>query len=371
MLLGTEHRMGHATSCARRCAGGIAALALMALVAGCRATPSTVATSESLGAVVANPIVQTSTDEIAGNATRFVGRVVTVNAQVTRVFGPRWFAIGSGAPGARDLLVLGSQDVPALVGAGFDSARAIGTRVRVTGVVRAYEEDALEREVGGGLDLDGDMFDPFDATPIIVLTNLHVEGSMGGMAGGAAAMRRVDTVTVDRRFTPAMIVTERTLTTTSNLATLAGRPVTLMGVRVHEVFGPNAFTVHLRNLTGTGAAAGQQPMMGQQGDSLLLVVFEQDATRGTSLMRGAGAQPRAGAGAGAEGTSNVRAGQNVAIVGVLQSTSDDQTGWRSRAALTSQNEATLGNQQVFLAASRVELLANPQSGTRRGQTPRP
>jgi hypothetical protein len=102
--------------------------------------------------------------------------------------------------------------------------------------------------------------------------------------------------------------------------------------------------VHIRNPTGRAAAGGQAA----SGDSLLLVVVEENAVRGEGMMTGAAstsAQPM-----------SLRPGDFVAVVGVVMPTAGADQSWRTHATMgaSSENQATIGSVQRYLSADRVE-----------------
>lgn len=90
--------------------------------------------------------------DIVGEPDQFVGRTVTVEADVEEVFGPRAFALDEDAPLAggidNDLLVLGKEG-QAL--AGIDDQWR-DNKVRVTGTVARAQLIEIEREIGWDLD---------------------------------------------------------------------------------------------------------------------------------------------------------------------------------------------------------------------------
>ena len=201
-------------------------IALVALPLAC--APRT-ATEMELGDVVAEPVMTTTVSDIVNAPARYAGKVVTVSGEVSRVFGPRWFAIGGQEFGGHELLVLGSSTMPGLLSDLADSGKVMNDIVMVTGVVRAFEEDALEREVGGGLDLDGDVFDPYDANPVIVMTDLDLTP-------------RVDVLPVVPVPVPvAPIVDELVIIDAPNRMPLVGRSVALFNVKVQRRIGDRAF----------------------------------------------------------------------------------------------------------------------------------
>lgn len=292
-----------------RRSGSIAiVITLPAFVLGCASRP---ATEMDLGEVVAEPVMTATVSDIASAPQRYVGKVVTVSGEVNRVFGPRWFSIGGQQFGGSELLVLGRSTVPGLLNDLADSGKVMNDIVMVTGVVRTFEEDALEREIGGGLDLDGDIFDPYDANPVIVMTDLDITP-------------RVDVMPVVSIPVPvAPIVDELVIIRAPDRLPLVGRSVALFNVKVHRKISDRAF------------------WLGSTWDGRLLVVL--DSATASRL-----AKP---------GTADIRAEKEVSVAGLIQRIPKNLADVRSEWGLTPGEENLVRSESVYLSANA--LIANP------------
>lgn len=282
---------------------------LAALVTACASQP---AVYESLGEVVDEPQYLSATiAELAADPEEFAGKVVTVAGEVNRVLGPRWFTIGGEEFGGHEILVLGRSTVPALLSDLADSARIMNDIVQVTGVVRVFEEDALEREIGS-IDLDGDVFDFFDAEPVIVMAELDITP-------------RSDPVTAMGVPVPALVPVLRDVEIfVPDRSVLAGRSAALFDVRVDSILGPRTFSI------------------GRSDAERLIVVLNDSATVGGL--------------AGQAGTTSLHAGQRIFVAGVLRRVPMDLAELRRQRGLEPAGEAALREQTIYLDALRVEML---------------
>ena len=292
------------------------AAALVALTAACASRTST---EMELGEVVAEPVMTTTASDIASTPQRYVGKVVTVSGEVNRVFGPRWFSIGGEEFGGREILVLGNSTMPGLLDNLADSGKVMNDIVMVTGIVRSFEEDVLEREVGGGLDLDGDVFDPYDANPVIVMTDLDVTP-------------RVDVMPVVTVPVPVLpIVDELVIIDAPDRMPLLGRSVALFNVKVQRKIGDRAFWV------------------GSTWDRRLLVVIDS-----ATASRLAG-----------PGTADIRAGKEVSVAGVLQRVPQNLADVRMKWGLSASEENLVSREGVYLSANALVTDAPHKSSAAR------
>ena len=269
---------------------------------------------ESPGDVARQPaITVVSIPELATDPEEYVGRTVTIAGEVSRVFGPRWFTIGGPEFGGKEILVLGRSSSARLVQSLADSSRVLNDIVQVTGVVRVFEEDALEREIEG-IDLDGDIFDPFDAEPVIVMTELAISPRVDAAlptrtapaAGGAAAE------TATPQTVP--IVRERDLHI-ADRASLIGRPVSLYDVPIDTILGSRVLRIG-------------------QGQRLILVL--NDVAQATA--------------------SSFTPGQRVYVAGVLRMMPRNLETVRSWWGLSTAADAVIRGEPVYLDVYRVEAL---------------
>jgi hypothetical protein len=264
-----------------------------------------------LGEIAAEPVMTTTVADIANAPQRYVGKVVTVSGEVNRVFGPRWFSIGGEEFGGREILVLGRSATPGLLNTLADSGKVLNDIVLVTGVVRAFEEDALEREVGGGLDLDGDVFDPYDANPVIVMTDLDITP-------------RVDVIPALPVPVPVPpIVDELVIIDAPDRMPLVGRSVALFNAKVLGKVSDRAFWV------------------GTTWDRRLLVVI--DSATASRLDK--------------PGTADIRAGKEVSTAGVIQRIPQNLADVKTQWGVTAVDEGLVRREAVYLAANA--LVTNP------------
>ena len=312
----SNHGAGRRLSCqAPRTAPSIArvhvaltmgALLAVAAVSGCAPRTST---QSDLDAIVAAPNLTTTVKAIAADPQRFIGRVVTVSGEVGQVFGPRWFTIGGTDFDGAEVLVLGRSTLPGILSNLADSGKVMNDIVQITGVVRTFEEDALETEIGGGLDLDGDVFDAFDEHPVIVMTDLDLTPRIDVVPAVA--------VPVVVPVAPP-IVDELVIIDTPDRTTLSGRSVALLGAKVQGVNNTHSFWV--------GPDTGQR----------LLVVLDAAAAARAHVV--------------------VKPGETVGIAGVMQPIPANLDEVQSRWGLTPLDRARLALQQVYLSASRVVVM---------------
>jgi hypothetical protein len=240
--------------------------------------------------------------DIVSNPQQSAGKTVVVSGEVNRVFGPRWFSIGGeGFGGGEELLVVGPTRIPKLLDNLADSGKVANDLVQVTGRVRLFDVDAIEDEIGEDLP-GGDWWRPYDRKPVVVMTDLDITP-------------RVDVVPVVAVPVPvpvAPITDELLIISTPERRSLVGRTVALFGVKVQTVVGRNAFWV------------------GPTPDRQLFVALDPTTT----------------------GDREVRAGQTIAVAGVLRAMPTDLAGVRGSWSLTAANEATLAREPLYLAASR-------------------
>ena len=245
--------------------------------------------------------------DITSNPSAVEGRIVTVSGEVNRVFGPRWFSIGGeGYGGGEELLVVGASAVPALLNNLADSGKVANDIVQVTGRVRVFEEDAIEREINA--DLDGDLFDVYDGKPVVVMHDLDITP-------------RVDVVPAVAVPVPVPVgpITDvLVLVDTPDRASLVGRPVALFGAKVVDVVSPRAFWV------------------GPNNEKQLLVVLDSTAARTDA------------------GHTAMRAGQTVSVAGVVKAIPTNLDDVRGAWGLS--GDATmLSRERIYLSASDLAL----------------
>ena len=279
---------------------GVASAVLLGACAGQRVPPD-------LGLPASTLTVRTISD----NPGAYAGRLVSVSSEIDRVFGPRWFSIGGEEFGGAELLVVGPATVPAIVNTLGDSLAAMNDVVQVTGYVRVFDEEAIEKEVGA--EIGERWWEPYERKPVLVMTDLDLSP-------------RVDVTPVAPVPVPTpvavpvpvpLIVDEAAIVDAPDRSAMVGRAVALLGVRVQTVAGDSAFWV--------GPSSSRQ---------LFVVLDSQAVTR----------------------RLDVEPGQTVAVAGVIRALPTDLARVRSAWNLTAANEAILAREGVYLEASRVELL---------------
>ena len=142
-----------------KCAKSIAGIALAVLVAGCGDSPpeSNVGPEEKsdkpiAAAPHAGSAGNVTVADVTGNVTGYVGKTVTVVADVEEVLGPRAFkldednALAGGID--NDILVLSSKAETL----GNIDDKWLNNKVQVTGVVHQVAVIDIEREIGWDLD---------------------------------------------------------------------------------------------------------------------------------------------------------------------------------------------------------------------------
>lgn len=282
-------------------------LALAGALAVAACAPATT-TFESPGEVAMQPAITAVTvPELATDPEDYVGRTVAIAGEVNKVLGPRWFTIGGEEFGGKEVLVLGNSSAPALVDRLADSAVVMNDIVQVTGVVRVFEEDQLEREIPG-IDLDGDIFDPYDAEPVIVMTQLDV----------TPRVDLVPAVAVPVPVPVAVPVVRDVDIFVPDPTPLAGRAAAIYNVRVDSVLSERAFW--------TGPKNGER----------LLVVLNDSASASTSMLK---------------------QGDMVFVAGVLRNVPGNLDDVRSSWRLPTSADTAVRTEAVYLDAYRLEELA--------------
>ena len=258
------------------------------------------------------PPAGATVSEIARNPGGFAGRVVTVSGEVNRVFGPRWFSIGGeGFGGSEELLVVGPSDVPSLVNRLADSLNVGNDLVQVSGVVRVFEEDAIEKEINA--DLDGDWWRLYDAKPVLIMTDLDITPR--------ADLIPTSTAPVTAGVVTVPITDELIIVGVRDRTPFVGRGASLIGTKVQRVVGSRSFWV------------------GPSSNQRLFVVVDSSTS-----YRSAAKQ------------FDVEAGQMLAVTGVIKAVPSDLSRLRSAWGITAADEAALRRDHVYLAATDVVIL---------------
>ena len=282
---------------------GLALCAALAAACG----PATSRTYESPGEVALAPAITAVTvPELASDPEEYVGKTVTVAGEVHRILGQRWFTIGGEDFGGKEVLVLGGTTLPMIVQSVADSLNVMNDIVQVTGVVRVFEEDALEREIPG-IDLDGDIFDPYDAEPVIVMTQLDITPRLDVTPVVAVPVPVAVAVPVVREveiFVP-------------NRVSLAGRAAALYNVRVDSVLSNRAFWI--------GQGSGQR-----------VLVVANDSALATPM--------------------SMKKGDMLYVAGVLRRIPGNLDDVRSSWGFSSSADAAIRSETIYLDAYRVEKL---------------
>jgi hypothetical protein len=286
--------------------------ALVALFAACasaqRATPT-------------NPLpdVGVTVSEVAENPLRYAGQVITVSGEVDRIFNPRAFTIGGpDFIGEDELLVVGPSTVPAILNNLADSLATMNDVVQVTGLVRVFHEDSIEQAIGA--DLDDDLFDVYDGKPVLVMRDLDITPRKDVVVAAVPVPVPV--------AVPVPVVDEIEIIDAPDKQALVGRGAMLVGVKVQEMVGDSAFWV------------------GPSEDRRLFVVV----TRDTKLGTGDGPPPE------------LKAGQTIAVAGVIKPLPEDMATVRTAWQLSPDVETLLMKAPIYLVANRVMILDGEQMG---------
>ena len=207
-------------------------------------------------------------DEITDSPGQFLGRTVTVSGEVDAVLGPRAFTIGGDDfIGEDELLVVGANNLPQLIGRSELPGRAAGELlaeddvVQVTGPVRRFDLAAFEREIG--FDLDDNLFRDWAGRPAIVASSLELTPRLAGVG----ALATLDEVLDDP-------------------AAYYGRRVTVFG-EVDEMIGPRAFTLADNDLVGDDEllVVGATRLPAVQGRAAEEPLLEDDLVMATGPVR--------------------------------------------------------------------------------------
>jgi hypothetical protein len=143
--------------------GGLALVALLALAVYLANDRNRVADDAD------GPSVAAIADEPAA----FYGKEVTIDGEVVDSLGPRAFVLGEreGLDTAR-VLVLGAAALPVAEGRSEDAPFLDDDEVQVSGMVRPFRQDELERELG--FDLDDAVFADWENEPTLVATSVQL-----------------------------------------------------------------------------------------------------------------------------------------------------------------------------------------------------
>ena len=251
------------------------------------------------------PIAQNATaiDDIVGNPPAYIGKTVTVTGDVDHVLGPRSMIIGNDQVLTDEqVLVVGARPLADLVGQQLTTPLAADMAVQVRGPVRAFDLAAVEKEIGA--DLQDDLFRDWAGKPAVIAQTVNVLPS--AIATGPAEDRPITEPTV--------------IVNAANKLALVGRRVQFTSVLVQSVPGDRVFWV------------------GPSADQHLLVVLDENRTP---------AQPT-------EGKVDVNTGQRVTLTGTIRHLPPPEQA-RQQWNLSEANAAQLQNQQVYLAAERLQV----------------
>lgn len=128
------------------------AAALVVGAFGCDGTPAITVDPANRGSAAAPATGTVNVADIVGNPDAYLGRTVTVQADVEEVLGPMAFALDEDSPltgGVDNDLLVFSRKSASL--ANIDD-QWLNNRVRVTGTVSRMSVVELEREIGWDLD---------------------------------------------------------------------------------------------------------------------------------------------------------------------------------------------------------------------------
>jgi len=142
--------------------GGLALIALLAIAAY-------LATDRGRANGSDGPSVAAIADEPAA----YYGKEVTITGEVSRSLGGRAFVLGEdSALNPKRVLVLGADALPVAEGRSADNPFQDGDTVQVSGPVRPFRQDELERDLG--FDLDDATFADWENEPAIIATSVQL-----------------------------------------------------------------------------------------------------------------------------------------------------------------------------------------------------
>ena len=101
------------------------------------------------------------TSQIADNPEEYIGKSITMKAQIDNFVDKRAFTIGS----ARRVLVISSKPLQSVGGSGDTLLYNVADQVQITGLVRTLNISEIEREIG--LDLNDLEFKSWIGKPVI------------------------------------------------------------------------------------------------------------------------------------------------------------------------------------------------------------
>ncbi len=299
------HRIGTTGGPRRPGRGSIPALCcavVIAVLAGCASGNS------------APPNIGVTVNDVTESPRSVEGRVVTVSGEVNRIYGPHMFSIGGDdfLEGA-ELLVFGMSSLPSIVEQMDDTTELMNDIVQVTGMVRMFDEDAIEDDLD--IDIDDDLFENMsDNRPVIIASEIDLTARTD--------VAPVAVVTPIPELEPVVvepIVDEIIIVDAPDRVALAGRSVALIGVKVQTVVSDHAFWV--------GPAADRQ----------LFVAIDEGENLHDDHMR-------------------IEPGQTVAVAGVLRKLPADLASVQSEWSLSAANVATLRGEMIYLDAQRTAIL---------------
>ncbi len=130
----------------------------------------------------AGPDLGVNLSEVANHPEVMEGETVTVSAEVDDLLGPRAMIIGNDAwLVGNEVLVLAAADLTTLVTPPGNSPITSGDVVRVTGVVRLFDQSGLGPDLGASL--DGQALDDYGGTSVLVAKAVEMDPPSGRGVG--------------------------------------------------------------------------------------------------------------------------------------------------------------------------------------------
>lgn len=119
---------------------------------------------------VSVPDTGVTVEDVVLNPQEYMGRQVTIAGTIKKTFGEQAFLL-HGEKLVDELIAVGADPYPDERNDTFDYRLAPVKGLRVTGVVRQFEADAVERETG--IKLDGDRLKDYTGKPVIIVKSLQ------------------------------------------------------------------------------------------------------------------------------------------------------------------------------------------------------
>ena len=277
--------------------------------------------------------------QIIENPSAYVGKTVTVSGDVEEIHSPKAFNMDSGTS-LGELLVVGREPFPQVTGMETDNAYLINDIATVTGVVRLFKKEDIDREIGW--DLDSQLATGFEGKPVLVAqsvsfrrdANRAATTAPANTADGKTMTNAGETMTntnagetmtndkPDQTANADEITDYAMLTGAADKQTLVGKRVNLKNLKVLSVPGDRTFYV--------GDNEGQK----------IFVVLDEVKTPNTAI----------------EGRYDITAGQTVSLNGIIEKMPSVAEAKQRFGRLMDEKELNkLKDQPILLHVSAVDV----------------